>query len=74
MIATLSDSLSQSEAFSPNAFAHNLHIINYFFLSISLMTLSDAMLPINVPETDAAKLAQPHRLTSNKRIIILLSI
>ena len=34
IIATLSDSLSHSEAFSPNALAHNLHKFTLQFLAI----------------------------------------
>ena len=38
-----------------------LYTVHFFSLSISLSTRSEAILPINVPDTEAAKLAQPQR-------------
>ena len=48
-----------------------LYTIHFFSLSISFSTRSEAILPINVPLTEAAKLAQPNNPTHKIYIIPL---
>lgn len=50
-----------------------IYTLNHF-LSICLMTLSEAILPMKVPPKEAAKLAQPPSKTPITKIYITLVI